>query len=108
MISNAVCKSTREYRLWKNKSKNQIYDTTLKTEKLTIPHSLFNLGCSGVDIKDKFNYYTFGTENLLAKRVNQVYRKNKRCRKSNICKTVRANKNIGDTCFEIDEPVCIM
>lgn len=93
MLSNVVCKSTREYRLWKNKSKNQIFDSTFKTEKLTAPQHLFNLGCSGVNIADKFNYYTFGTEKILAKRINQVYRKNKRCRKSNICKTVRAVKD---------------
>ncbi len=97
MLSNSVCKSSRNYRLWKTKSKNQIYDSTLKTEKLTVTDKLFKLGLSGVNIVDKFDYYTFGTEKILAKRVKQVYRKNKRCRKSNICKTVRAEKEMYDS-----------
>ena len=99
MLSNAVCKSTREYRLWKIKSMNQVYDSTLKTEKLTLPDRLFQQGSVGVDVVDKFNYYTFGFNKILAKRVKQVYNKNTRCRRSYERKLVRVDK-IADNLFD--------
>lgn len=98
MLSNDVCKSTREYRLWKIKSMNQVYDSTLKTEKITLPARLFQQGLSGVDVVDKFNY-TFGFNKILAKRVKQVYNKNTRCRRSYERKIVRVNKT-ADNFFD--------
>jgi hypothetical protein len=88
-----INKSSRNFRLIKIKSKNQIHDSTLKTEKINIKNSIFQDIIIGKDTEITCCYYPIGVSNMLYKRARQIYKKNVRCRKKYIQQQVNLEKN---------------